>query len=206
MEAFTTSRIKKSDYGKVVLASKLLLRHGIVDLLHLASTLQIPLSIVSGGLKEIIQATFYAIFFNGEIQSEDVKSYFIDEEHVRVIANTFEYDEDHKAVDYHRPIIHSMNKREFLYKDEAPATAESVVKKEIYHRRKNVMVMGDILDDVRMVKENSHGNVLKVGFLNESVTDEKTREEYMDTYDLVIMGDGSLDPVNHILKQNLFWD
>lgn len=67
MEAFIQSKMRKSDYGKVVLSSKLLLRHGIADLLQIASSLNIPISIVSGGIKEIIQATFYAVFYNGEV-------------------------------------------------------------------------------------------------------------------------------------------
>lgn len=99
MEAFIISKMKKQDYAQVVLTSKLLLRHGINDLLHLASDMRIPISIVSGGIKEIIQATFYAIFFNGEVPHDEIHSYFIDEKHIRVIANTFEYDND-IAVDY----------------------------------------------------------------------------------------------------------
>lgn len=198
MEAFVCSRMRKSDYGKVVLASKLLLRHGITDLMHLASHLKVPISIVSGGIKEIIQATFYAVFFNGEVDNEDIRSYFIDGEHVRVIANTFEYNNE-VAVDYCRPIIHSMNKQEFLYPN-------SDVRCEKYQRRKNVMVMGDILDDVRMVRDSEHHVVLKVGFLNDLVKDQSKKDEYMDTFDMVILGDGSMEPVNEMLRDTLFCD
>jgi len=37
---------------------------------------------------------------------------------------------------------------------------------ETENHKKNVIVMGDILEDVKMVKEEIHDNVLKIGFLN----------------------------------------
>ncbi len=66
-------------------------------------------------------------------------------------------------------------------------------------RRKNVMVMGDIVEDVKMVREQAHHTVLKVGFMNEGASDEVTRE-YMNTFDIVIKGDGSLCEVNSMIK------
>ena len=54
MESFVQSRMRRADYGKVVMSSKLLFRHGIADLLKLSAQLSIPLTIVSGGIKEII--------------------------------------------------------------------------------------------------------------------------------------------------------
>ena len=62
------------------------------------------------------------------------------------------------------------------------------------------MVMGDILDDVKMVRDSEHQVVLKIGFLNDLVKDEHLKEEYMNTFDLVVIGDGSLDPINDLLK------
>ena len=109
MESFVKSRMRRADYGKVVMSSKLLFRHGIADLLKMSAQLSVPLTVVSGGIKEIIQASFYAIFFNGEVSDEQVRQYFLDHERVRIIANTFEYHDD-IAVDYLKPIIHSMNK------------------------------------------------------------------------------------------------
>jgi hypothetical protein len=109
METLVQSRMRRADYGKVVMSSKLLFRHGIADLLKLSAQLSVPLTVVSGGIKEIIQASFYAIFFNGEVTDEKVRQYFLEYERVRIIANTFDY-HDEIAVDYLKPIIHSMNK------------------------------------------------------------------------------------------------
>ncbi len=59
--------------------------------------------------------------------------------------------------------------------------------------------MGDILDDVRMVRESQHDIVLKVGFLNDLDKSSHLIQEFMQTFDIVITGDGSLHPVNHLL-------
>lgn len=98
-----------------------------------------------------------------------------------------------------------MNKKKFLYKEASQLLEKgsSLVREEIYQRRRNVMVMGDILEDVRMVKDSEHTTVLKVGFLNDVNAEKRVQEEYMDTFDIVIVGDGSLDPINSIIKESL---
>ena len=58
---------KKQNYGKVVISSKILFRDGLSELLQLSQSLGVPLTVVSAGIKEIIQACFYAISHNGEI-------------------------------------------------------------------------------------------------------------------------------------------
>ena len=66
--------------------------------------------------------------------------------------------------------------------------------------RKNVLIMGDILDDVKMVRESQHEVVLKIGFLNDISKNAHLTEEFSKTFDIVITGDGSLEPVNYLLK------
>ena len=50
--------------------------------------------------------------------------------------------------------------------------------------------MGDLMEDVKMVNQASHDLVLKIGFLNDH--EDKLLDQFMDTFDLVIVGDGSL--------------
>ena len=61
--------------------------------------------------------------------------------------------------------------------------------------------MGDIVEDATMVRDRKHGTVLRIGFLNTS--DELKLKAFQKTFDLVVLGDGSLCPVNMIL-QGLF--
>lgn len=67
MESFLLSRMSKANYGRVVMQSKLLFRHGIDQLLKVTASQKVPLTVVSGGISEIIFASFYAILFNGEV-------------------------------------------------------------------------------------------------------------------------------------------
>lgn len=62
--------------------------------------------------------------------------------------------------------------------------------------------MGDLLEDVQMIRKTEHDVVLKIGFLNDMEgSSEKMVEEFIKTYDIVITGDGSLQPVNYLLTK-----
>ncbi len=72
MKLFANMRLKKEDYGMIVLESRILFRYGIAELLGLSHQLKLPFYIVSGGMAEIIEASFYAILHNGEIANEEI--------------------------------------------------------------------------------------------------------------------------------------
>lgn len=110
MKLFAEMRLKKEDYGKMVLESRLLFRHGISELLKFSQENSLPFYIVSGGISEIIEACFYAILHNGEIASEEVMhEYFANS--VNVLSNKFIYKEDLGSIGYHKPLIHILNKQ-----------------------------------------------------------------------------------------------
>lgn len=116
-----------------------------------------------------------------------------------VISNTFKYENrpnpisnriEKTAIDYDDRLLHSMNKNEFV---------NEVSKEQLRPMmRKNVIVMGDIVEDIDMVDPCNHDQVLKVGFLN-SVKNEHLLDHYMDNFDLVVSRDGPLDSVNLIM-------
>ena len=81
-----------------------------------------------------------------------------------------------------------MNKQKFIYESGKDF-------------KKNVIIMGDILEDVKMVNESVHNVVLKIGFLNEPKTHSVLIEEFKKIYDIIIVGDGSLMPVNYLLRK-----
>ena len=74
--------------------------------------------------------------------------------------------------------------------------------------KKNVILMGDIIEDHHMVDNQRHDNVLRIGFLNkkETCSDEFMFElkRYKEKFDLVISEDGSICPILHIF--GLFGD
>ena len=59
--------------------------------------------------------------------------------------------------------------------------------------------MGDILEDVKMVRQNKHDVVLKIGFLNDSKTHGNLLPEFQKAFDIVIKDDGSLQPINYLI-------
>ncbi len=59
--------------------------------------------------------------------------------------------------------------------------------------KKNVIVMGDLLEDIQMVRKQEHGVVLKIGFLNDySIASQEMINEFLNSFDIVITDDGSL--------------
>ncbi len=59
----------------------------------------LPFYIVSGGISEIIEACFYAIMHNGEIESEEVMHEYWNNK-VKVLSNKFIYEDDKGTVSY----------------------------------------------------------------------------------------------------------
>ena len=93
-------------------------------------------------------------------------------------------------------MLHILNKRQFVYEDNLDGEVQRDFKK-------NLIVMGDLLEDVKMVDPSRHETVLKVGFMNDWASEKHLLEDFMNTFDVVIVGDGSLQPVN-LLISNLF--
>jgi 2-hydroxy-3-keto-5-methylthiopentenyl-1-phosphate phosphatase len=59
----------------------------------------LPFYIVSGGISEIIEACFYAIMHNGEIESEEVMHKYWNNK-VKVLSNKFIYEDNKGTVSY----------------------------------------------------------------------------------------------------------
>ena len=168
--------------------SRLLFRYGIVDFLAYCNKMNLPLYIVSGGISEIIKASFYAVLHSGESADHELVEFW--HKRVQVLSNSFIYSEADVGIDYSRPLVHILNKEQFIYDVQADRPF-----------KRNVIIMGDILEDVKMVREHRHEVHLKIGFLNDAVAHSHLKEEFMRTFDIVVEGDGSLEVVNHILRR-----
>lgn len=71
-------------------------------------------------------------------------------------------------------LIHSLNKNEVSLPNE--------IKRLIAHR-KNIILLGDSIADIRMAREAARKNALKIGFLEEKVDENKSY--YTDQFDVV---------------------
>jgi cytosolic 5'-nucleotidase 3 len=173
------SGLNKEDLEKIARTEKIRLRSGFsefADFLHLRG---IPLIIIS----------------SSGLGSDNIAMYLEKEgklyDNVHIVSNSYEWDESGKAIRVNEPIIHTMNKDETSVQDYP-------FFKEIKNR-KNVLLLGDSLGDVGMVKGFDYDNLLKVGFLNEKI--EERLKDYSLNYDLIILNDSSMDYLNQLLKE-----
>ena len=91
---------------------------------------------------------------------------------------------------FNTKFITAINKYEFVNEDHKDVM-------DVF-MRKNVIVLGDQLQDVHVVNEANHDTILTIGYLNDDSSQEQL-EIFKDTFDIVICKDGPLLPLNMIL-------
>jgi len=112
-------------------------------------------------------------------------------DNIDIISNLFLFDESGKVTGVKKPIIHTLNKYEVVVK-EFPIF-------ESIKNRKNVLLLGDGLDDVGMIDGFEYDNLIKIGFLNENV--EENMEAFKKVYDVIILGDPGIDFVDTLVRE-----
>ena len=147
------------------------------DLLKILHKNKIPLIIMSASTGDIIQELLLR-----------KRIYF---ENMHVIANFLKFDKNGQVVGVKEPIIHSMNKKEFEVKN-----FDFYYKLE---KRKNVILLGDKVEDIDMIEGFDYECLLKIGFLNERV--EEQLEDFKKNFDVVILNDGSMKFVLDLIKE-----
>jgi cytosolic 5'-nucleotidase 3 len=140
---------------------------------------KIPLLIFSSGVGDII---------NGFLITNNLSF-----PNTHIISNFFDWDENGFAKPYYKgnKTIHMLNKD------------ETEIKNTSYFQeietRANVIVMGDSLEDIKMISGLEHKNIISIGFLNSDV--ENKLETYKNIFDVVIVNDGSFMQVLEILNE-----
>lgn len=178
-ELLIKSGLNKKDLESVVKSGKVKLRKGALEFIDFLHKHDIPLVILSSSGLGIESISMYL---------ENEKRMYND---IYIISNSFEWDKEGYAIKVGKPIIHSMNKDETSIKD-FPLYRK-------IRNRKNVLLLGDTLEDIGMIKGFKYDKLIKVGFLNEDV--EKNLEKYKEVYDIVILNDGSMGYINKLLKE-----
>ena len=175
--------LTKDHIYEAMKSEKLELREWYQKFFSLLHEHRIPLVILSAGWLWILSIEMYLKNHNARLDN------------IFLVGNDFIRDEAGKAIDFKKPLIHSMNKSETVLKD-FPEIYEKI------HERKNVILLGDSPSDVQMIDGFAYDTLLKIGFLN--TDDERTKEKFMQLYDVLILQDGSLEYVSEILNSILF--
>lgn len=180
IELLIESGLKKTDLEDIVNSGKIQFRDGARDFLNDLKEKNIPLVIISSnGVGNTIEMIF---------EKEKMMS-----DNIHIITNVFEWDENGKAVSVNEPHIHALNKKEVAIKGYP-------VYKQV-ENRKNVLILGDSIDDIGMVDGFDYDEIIKIGFLNEKV--EENKQKYLESFDVVITGDGDMEYVNELMKKIL---
>lgn len=114
-------------------------------------------------------------------------------DNIDIISNAFIWDEEGKAIGIREPIIHTLNKDETIVKN-------FPIYNEIKDR-KNILLLWDGIGDAVMADGFDYENIIKIWFLNNDTPEN--REQYSETFDVLILGDGPMEEVNRILKKIL---
>jgi cytosolic 5'-nucleotidase 3 len=152
-------------------------REGFFDFLKILNEKEIPLLIFSSS-----RGTMIKLF---------LEKYNLMDKNIHIIANFFEFNEKGIAIEYNKPVIHVFNKSETSIK-------ELPIYKTLL-KKKNVILLGDSLGDVGMIEGFPYENLIKIGFLNKNI--EENLEKYKESYDVIILDDGSISYVNELLKK-----
>lgn len=171
------SGMNKKIINDIVKKMKMQFREGAFEILDFLNKNNIPLIIISAGPGDIIEE--YLKYENKLFPN------------INLIANMFIWNKEGKAIGVKEPIIHSMNKHEIEIKNLS-----------IYNellKRKNIILLGDNLEDTGMTEGFPYKNLIKIGFLNENV--EENLEKFKKNYDVIILNDSDMNYVNELLKR-----
>uniref|UniRef100_A0A250XW65 7-methylguanosine phosphate-specific 5'-nucleotidase n=1 Tax=Castor canadensis TaxID=51338 RepID=A0A250XW65_CASCN len=170
-------RIQKSQLAQVVGESTAMLREGYKIFFNTLCHNNIPLFIFSAGI--------------GDILEEIIRQMKVLHPNIHIVSNYMDFSEDGFLQGFKGQLIHTYNKN------------SSVCENSSYFQqlqgKTNILLLGDSMGDLTMA-DGIPGvqNILKIGFLNDKV--EEQRECYMDSYDIVLEKDETLDVVNGLLQ------
>ncbi|MEK6922871.1 MAG: hypothetical protein AABX08_03670 [Nanoarchaeota archaeon] len=171
------SGLNRRDLERVVESKKIKFRKGALELIDFLYKHNIPLVILSSS----------GLGTDAIRMSLDKKRRLYD--NVYIVSNSFEWDEKGNAIGVKKPIIHGMNKDETVI--------QTFPFFNVIRHRTNVLLLGDSLSDVDMVKGFDYENLIRVGFLNKDI--ENSLEAYKRNFDIIILNDSPMDYVNDLI-------
>lgn len=171
--------LNRKDVIRAVESSRIRFREGIPELIDFLERKLIPFVIISsGGL-------------GTEAISLCLKKRRLLRSNVYIISNDLIWDEKGFAAGIKGSVIHVLNKDEISLKN--------FLFFEKVESRKNVLLLGDSLDDIGMVSGFDCRNLIKIGFLNESSSEMES--EFRKNFDVIIPDDESAKFVADLVKE-----
>ncbi|KAG8446682.1 hypothetical protein GDO86_014221 [Hymenochirus boettgeri] len=170
-------KIRKDKLQQAVKESQAKLRDGFEQFFNSLHRNEVPLFIFSAGIGDILEEIISqaGLFFPN----------------VKVVSNYMDFDDNGVLIGFKGEMIHTFNKDNSVLRD-------TEYFKQI-SERSNVILLGDTVGDLTMADGvTSVENILKIGFLNDKV--EEQTELFLQSYDIVLIKDETLDIANGILQ------
>jgi len=172
------SGLNKSHLERIVREGNIKFREGALEFVDVLHKYNIPLVIISSsGVGNTIPMLF-----------EKEKRLY---SNIYIITNIYSWDRKGNAIEVKKPIIHAMNKEEIAIKN------YPVFKK--IKDRKNILLLGDSIDDLNMIKGAKYDNVIKIGFLNSNV--KENLKDYKKNFDVLILKDSNMSYINKLMRE-----
>uniref|UniRef100_A0A8C7EPA4 5'-nucleotidase n=1 Tax=Neovison vison TaxID=452646 RepID=A0A8C7EPA4_NEOVI len=172
--------LPKAKLKEIVAESDVMLKEGYENFFDKLQEYGIPVFIFSAGI--------------GDILEEVIHQAGVYHPNITVVSNFMDFDDNGVLKGFKGELIHVFNKHDGALKNT-----------EYFNRLKdnsNIILLGDSQGDIRMADGVANvEHILKIGYLNDRV--DELLEKYMDSYDIVLVKDESLDVANSILQKIL---
>ena len=152
-------------------------RKGVKKFIEFIIDNKIPFVIISGGIKETIEATLELLV--GKPLPRNIQ----------IISNEFIYDKENKTKDFKKPLIYTFNKADII-----SHRIQEIIKEDEM-KNKDILFLGDHINDIDAIKDLKPKNKVGVVFNNYF-----NQYKYLEKYDCVISNEGSFDFINELLS------
>ena len=162
METYYKFNLTKAKVEKSIKTSNIELRTGVIEFFNFTKEEKIPIIILSAGIGNTIE----------EILKQN-SCYF---ENIHIISNFIKFNNEGYMLKYEEDLIHSLNKN-----------IDKINQKEIIDMIKNKeyrIVIGDLIEDIKMAGNYPDDKLIKIGFLNQNVNENL--EKYKEKFDIVL--------------------
>lgn len=185
LDIYINPKFTRDSIGKMLekLKDKFEIRNYLKEYFELLIELEIPILIVSGGIKEVII----------DLLKQTIKDFelYCMQKKIVIIANELIFDKEKGCIGYSPDVIYTFNKSYFV---------KSIIEKN-FPQIENYLIFGDHLNDYDCVLDLNltQDHIIGFGFINikpEYIEDEskkkeikKNIEDYKRVYDVNLIGD-----------------
>lgn len=167
-------------------------RKGIKEMFEACLHLKIPVIVISGGLKEVIDILLQ-IYLGDTLYSQ-----LMENKLMIILANSFHYDSSTSIVNgYDNPFIYTFNKSDYVVNS---------IQNELMLNSKdiNIIVIGDHLNDYDSINKCNCDNVIGIGFINYNNYSNKQAfddliKQFKSVYDVNIIYNSTFNYVTSLL-------